>query len=390
MSKRILFVDDEPMVLQGVQRGLRNMKSEWDCEVASAGSEALERMAKEIVDVVITDMRMPGMDGAELLGKVKERYPHTIRMVLSGQSDRGTLLRAIGPTHQYLSKPCDLQALKRVLKKAFELSDLLGHEGLRRAVSQLEAVPSLPSLLFALKRELRSPEPSQVTLTEIIMQDPGMATKILQLVNSAFLGAPMQIVNLKEAISIMGVDRLRTLALTVGVFPELSDQFEPLWKHAVTVARCAQAISFLENASNQQAQEAYTAGLLHEVGSILLAATDGAKYQNVLRTVSEKKLSRRDSECSEFGATHNEVGAYLLGLWGLPESLVEVVAWHCAPSQSKQVSLGMLLAVHVAECCVHDDPLESRLDEELLTRLNLSCRLPLWRRACMEIYSNGA
>src|SRR5258708_4509441 len=127
MTKRILFIDDEPMVLSGIERSLRTMRKEWQMEFVSGGSEALEKMAINPYDVVITDMRMPGMDGAQLLEKVKNRFPQTVRMALSGQSDRDTVFRCIGPTHQYLSKPCDIDEIKQKLMHAFALRDLLHH-----------------------------------------------------------------------------------------------------------------------------------------------------------------------------------------------------------------------------------------------------------------------
>jgi YesN/AraC family two-component response regulator len=126
MNKRILFVDDEPMVLQGLQRSLRTMRMEWETKFATSGPEALEMMAEAPFDVVITDMRMPGMDGAQLLDLVKAKFPRTVRIILSGQSDRETILRSVGPSHQYLSKPCDVDELKPRLNRAFALRDMLG------------------------------------------------------------------------------------------------------------------------------------------------------------------------------------------------------------------------------------------------------------------------
>ena len=150
MNKRILFVDDEPAVLQGLQRSLRGMRQEWEMEFAASGREALETMARSPFDVVITDMRMPEMDGAQLLDQVRKRFPQTVRIVLSGQSDRETILRSIGPTHQYMAKPCDLEDLKQKLTHTFALRELLADPRLKEIVCQLENIPSLPSLYIAI------------------------------------------------------------------------------------------------------------------------------------------------------------------------------------------------------------------------------------------------
>ncbi len=188
MSKRILFVDDEPMLLQGLQRSLRSMRQDWEMAFVKGGNEALEAIDKQPFDIVVTDMRMPGMDGAQLLEEVKRRSPQTLRMVLSGQSDRETILRAINPTHQYLSKPCEGEELKARLLRAFALRDLLENSELKDLVSRLHSLPSLPSLYFELSGELSSDEPSLAKIGKLISADMAMTAKILQLVNSAFFG----------------------------------------------------------------------------------------------------------------------------------------------------------------------------------------------------------
>jgi YesN/AraC family two-component response regulator len=160
MNKRILFVDDEPMILQGIQHSLRGMRGEWDVALANSGAEALETMAQTPFDVVITDMRMPGMDGAQLLDLVKIKFPRTVRIILSGQSDRETILRSVGPSHQYLSKPCDLDELKQRLMRAFALRDMLNDSHLKEVIGRLKTVPSLPALYVAVTEALRSSDGS--------------------------------------------------------------------------------------------------------------------------------------------------------------------------------------------------------------------------------------
>ena len=123
MTKRILFVDDEPLLLKGLERSLRGMRKEWEMEFVLGGPQALDAMGRRPFDVVISDMRMPGMDGAKLLELVKEHFSQTVRMVLSGQSDKDAVFRAIRPAHQYLSKPCDIEELKQKLKCALARRD---------------------------------------------------------------------------------------------------------------------------------------------------------------------------------------------------------------------------------------------------------------------------
>jgi len=113
-KKRVLFVDDEPRILDGRRRMLRSMRHEWKMSFAETGQEALAILANQPFDVVVVDMRMPGMDGVQLLSEVRKRH-QIIRIVLSGTADREAILRAVGLAHQYLSKPCDAETLKSVL-----------------------------------------------------------------------------------------------------------------------------------------------------------------------------------------------------------------------------------------------------------------------------------
>jgi HD-like signal output (HDOD) protein/ActR/RegA family two-component response regulator len=399
MSKRILFVDDEPMVLQGIQRSLRIMRTEWDMEFATGGPEALEIMARGHFDVVISDMRMPGMSGAQLLEQVKAKFPRTVRMILSGQSDRETILRSIGPTHQYLSKPCSVEELRRKLGRAFALRDLLDNPTLKDIVSRMQTVPSLPSLYVEITEALQSPGTSVAELGSIIERDMGMASKVLQLVNSAFFGLPCQVASPKQAVALIGIDNIRALVLSVHVFSELEHQLTNdlafLWKHGCATAAFARVVSQSQESSRNQADDAFTAGLLHDIGRLVLASACTAEYSRVLRTASDTKTTILACEREVFGCTHAEVGAYLLGLWGLPDAIVEAVAWHHEPSQAHQAGFSPLIAVHAADHCdhlMHSYPNQNHvpnLDENLLAEMGLKDRLTVWLQACQELDRKG-
>jgi len=186
--KTLLFVDDEPRVLQGLQRQLRPMHHEWDMHFVDDGRKALEFMAAHPVDIVVTDMMMPGMDGSQLLAEVLKRHPQTVRIVLSGHAEREAVLRLVGPAHQYLSKPCDADELRRAIARALSLRDLLGNERLKQLATRVKNLPTLPALQNQLADELRKESPSMERVAEIVSRDIGMTAKMLQLVNSAFFG----------------------------------------------------------------------------------------------------------------------------------------------------------------------------------------------------------
>jgi HD-like signal output (HDOD) protein/CheY-like chemotaxis protein len=394
MNKRILFVDDEPLVLQGIKRSLRSMRSEWEIEFASGGPEALETMARAPFDVVITDMRMPGMDGAQLLDLVKAKFPRTVRIVLSGQSDRETILRSVGPSHQYLSKPCDLEELKQRLMRAFTLRDMLDNPRLKEVVGRLKTVPSLPALYVAVIETLQSPEGSIAKVGDLIAQDMGMCAKVLQLVNSAFFGLSSRVSSAQQATVLIGIENLKALVLSVQVFSDfggsLAQDLAFLWNHSMATASFAKAIARVQRSAIGIVDDAFTAGLLHDIGRLVLASAFGAEYQEVLRRAAEPGALLAQCEGDAFGCTHNAVGAYLLGLWGLGDSIVEAVAWHHQPAHAQPTSLSALIAVHAADYYDnqsqgHPSSEKSALDERLLSQLGLQPQMPLWAEACHEV-----
>jgi len=399
MSKRILFVDDEPMVLSGIQRSLRSLNREWEMGFAGSGADALLMMEQSPFDVVITDMRMPGMDGAQLLDLVKKRFPRTIRMVLSGQSDKETILRSVGPTHQFLSKPCDGEELKQKLTRAFALRDLLENPRLKELVGQIETLPSLPSLYIAITDALNSPNTSISKIGDIIAHDMGMSVKLLQLVNSAFFGLACQVSSPKQAAALIGVENIRALVLSVHVFSEFHGRFHEdmafLWDHSFAAAVFARAIARAQTAGRQTEDDSFTAGLLHDIGRLVLVCSCSDEYQQVLRSCKEKDIRLVAGEIETFGCSHSAVGAYLVGLWGLPHAVVEAVAWHHEPAQAMHDAFSPVMAVHVADYFAHRKHTEAvideapEIDEKFLARLGLENELPRWQDICHELAAEG-
>jgi len=186
--KRVLFVDAEPKVLDGLRRLLHPMGSEWEMTFVGSGSKALSQLAANPFDVVVTDIRMPEMDGVELLERVSRQYPRVVRIVLSGQADDETSMRVVDLAHQCLAKPCDPDILKRALNRSCALRDIVGDPTIQALLARIDHLPSMPGILVELVREIRSPQASFQKVATIMTKDVGMTSKILQLVNSAFFG----------------------------------------------------------------------------------------------------------------------------------------------------------------------------------------------------------
>lgn len=395
-KKRVLFVDDEPKVLDGLRRMLRKLRDEWEMEFALSGREALEAMARQPFDVVVSDMRMPEMDGAALLSTVKERYPGTVRLILSGHSDKEMILRSVGPTHQFLAKPCDADTLKDTVIRAYALRALLSSNELEAIVAGIDTLPSPPALYSKLIEVLQSPESSVQEVAEIISSDVGMTAKVLQLVNSAFFGLRRHIESLAQAISYLGLDTIQAIVLTAGAFSELSDNrealemAEALYPHSVKVGALAGMIAKSVGDDKRLIDDSVMAGMLHDVGKLVFVAKLPGVWREANKMARDKKMPLQDAERAVAGVSHAELGGYLLGLWGLPNPIVEAVAFHHRPRTCLSQAFSVLTAVHVANALVigteaaPDEPTARQLDTDYLQELGVADRVPEWQALANE------
>jgi HD-like signal output (HDOD) protein/CheY-like chemotaxis protein len=396
VMKRILFVDDESMVLDGLRRMLRGMRNEWEMEFVPSGDDALRSLAGGQFDVIVTDMRMPGMDGCQLLNRVKELYPDVVRIVLSGQSDMEMVLKSVGPAHQFLSKPCDAEILKATVSRVCATRSLLEDEALIRVVSGMESIPSLPELYSQVVEEVTSAEGSLNRIGEIISRDSGMSAKILQLVNSAFFGLPRQVTSPVKAVQLLGFDTVKALVLSVKVFSMFSRSdwqaysVDSLWAHSLGTGLCARAIAHQEKWGQELVDESFMAGLLHDIGKLILVEKRPLECLEVIKKISNG-TSLHDAERDIFGTTHAQVGAYLLGIWGLSEPIIKTVAYHHTPCICPGASPGNLAAVYLANIferkrlCGAGMGSAPKLDSQYLESLGIADRVTRWSSICGEM-----
>jgi HD-like signal output (HDOD) protein/CheY-like chemotaxis protein len=333
----VMFVDDEVGVLNGLRRLFRNKKDNWSMLFANSGAEALEIMEGASVDVLVTDMRMPGMDGAELLQQVADRFPVTVRIILSGQSDEETLLRTVGVSHQYLSKPCDSQLLEQKVSRALGLRKILMDAQLRNVIGGLRCIPSAPATYVQLVKELNSGSGFRQKLEDIVVNDPALTARLLQVVNSAYFGVVRDVRTAGQAMNLLGYDTLRALALEQGLIAPLADG--NMWSamissntmHSLRVAGLSRQLAQGAVGDAKSSEEAFTAGMLHDIGKWILAGALGQRYHAIMSEHHDTKASLIDLEHRELATDHCHVAAYLLALWGLPDAIVESALFHHNP-----------------------------------------------------------
>jgi HD-like signal output (HDOD) protein len=389
--KRVLFVDDEPRVLEQLQQMLESQKDQWDMAFAPGGEAALMLLDATPFDVVVSDIAMPGMDGAALMKFVCERYPAIVRIVLSAPQEMEEALRAVPVAHQFLLKPCDPNMLRVAVERATSLSNILSNKLLANLVGSVKDLPVLPRTYLALRQKLAEPEASIRDVVHIVEQDVAISAKILQLVNSAFFGLPREVSSVRTAVGFLGIDTLQNLVLSAGVFT-IFDQLarlpgfscEELQAHSQLIAKIAGQIP----ASAHVRGVAVVAGLLHDVGKLVLATRAPAHFTRALEGAEAEGRPLYVVETELMGVSHAEVGAYLLGIWGLPSPVVEAVAHHHHPERVPQDSLDAVGIVYISNILAHqvadrasagESLAQMEIDPEYLERLGVSEQFPSWQ-----------
>ncbi|HET7501467.1 MAG TPA: response regulator [Kofleriaceae bacterium] len=372
-------MDDDPAILGGLQNLLYRDRKRWDLVFAPGGDVALEEIRKQPFDIVVSDMRMPHVDGATLLNVIKDECPSTVRIMLSGQADREAIVRALPALHQLLSKPCDAATLRAALERSLGGADVERDARIRRIVGGLDKLPTPPDIYFDLTRLMQSPTTSVGDVAKVVMRDPGLAAKLLQLVNSAYFGAGQVTTSIQQAVSRLGTEQLRYIALTASVFA--SPEPREAWFSLPDLQRGSMSAANLarELAEPAGRDEAFASTLLHDIGHLVLALGRGPEF-DAFREGARDGAPELDLEVerSLIGVTHADIGARLLAIWGLPSTIVDAVQFHHDPGSAPEPCRRLASIVHVADTLVQHLPVRNQLNLESLERAGTAQLVPGW------------
>lgn len=365
---------------------------EWEVNSFTDGQKAMTELKRRDYDMVVAGLDVGDASAAELLNYTRRKHPTIPRFILASEADKMRAMKEGLGAHQFLTKPLDRALLKQTVDRALNLDVWLGCEDMRALVTRVRSFPTAPAVYLELLGALRSPGVTIEEVATIISRDMAISAKLLQVVNSAYFGYGTKLTDLTEVVGLLGFETVKSLATAIKMLAHYDRiklpnySIEELWAHSNEVARIARQITLECTGDRAMAESAFLAGLLHDIGKVVLAANFAQQYSGVQALAAKQSLPAWVVEKEIFGATHGEVGAFLLGLWGMPMEILEATAFHHDPSRDRSQGFTVLTAVHAANALHYEshsspDVRRASIDEAYLSRVGVLECLPVWRTA---------
>lgn len=395
MTKWILMVGQNEPLWAEFREYCAGAGSQWKAEFVQTGLEALGLFAQGKYDAVVADVQLCDMCGTDLLDDVMRWRPSTTRIILSDVGDTESTVQCMGRGHRHVFKPCDAKMLLSVLNQAPPPQAWRPCELAYGLITKMRRVPSPPTVYFQIVSEMESPYASVERIGGLISNDPALCAKVLQLANSALFGLQLQVVRPVEAVAYLGLETTKALVLLANTFTAFEQlklggfSVESLWRHSVFTGHSARRIAQAEDVSPEEAEQASAGGLLHDLGKLLFAANVPEKFGEAMARSRERQIPLWEAEHQIIGASHAEVGACLLGIWGLPRPVVEAVALHHDPARLKNMEFCPATMVCAANAFAREALPEENADGGMddspsaLKELGVEQRAEQWRLKCL-------
>jgi putative nucleotidyltransferase with HDIG domain len=389
-ERRILIADADERAPEIFRQALG---SGWTIVGAATGPAAQAEMQRQPCDVVVADIDLAEMGGSDLLDIIRGTHPATVRFLAASDDKKQRAMCHVTGGNQFLAKPFDIATLKNTVERRLAADLCIVNNSMRELIGRIRAFPTIPSLYLEVVNALNSPDATTEEVGAIVAKDMAMTTQLLQMLNSAYFSLPRTVTDPAEAVGLLGFETVKSLVMSVKLRNQY-DKIKPVyfsidavWRHSTTVARLAKELALLETGDSAVAASAFTAGLLHDLGKIILAANFDGQYNGAHAIARKNQVPLCDVESDIFGANHGQIAAYLLSLWGMPADVIQAAAWHHHPAQSADKSFCALTAIHVANALEHENNPDpdglsvSMIDRAYLQEIGLEHRLPDWCRA---------
>ncbi len=389
-ERRILVADADPKAADEIRQLLG---AAWNVVGVATGPGALFQMQKQVCDVIVADLDLPELNGAEVLDLIRIAHPRAIRFLAATEVQKQRAMCHVAGGNQFLPKPFDTATLKATVERCLAADQGIINNSMRELIGRIRSFPTIPSLYLEVVSALSNPTATTAEVGGIVAKDMAMTTQLLQMLNSAYFSFPRTISDPAEAVGLLGFETVKSLVMSVKLRSQY-DKIKPVyfsidnvWRHSTNVAHLAKQLADLETGDNAMAAAAFTAGLLHDLGKIILAANFDSQYSGAHAIARKNQLQLCEVESDIFGANHGQIAAYLFSLWGMLPGVIDAASLHHHPYRCAERTFNALTAVHVANALDHesnadpDDLPIPLLDMSYLEELGLTHRVPEWRRA---------
>ena len=391
-----LFVGGDPLWFGHLQRDVACLQPDWVCLHAPDSTGALRILAGGAVGAMVVDGQAG--DARRLIEAVREEMPQINCLIRCDISDRKGMDSWKGLDVALVDSHRDASGLVTSLQRIVRLREWSSDPAIKALLPRIRKLPATPKLYLEVTEELRNSKGSLEVIARLIQRDPVMSAKLLQLVNSAFFASAREIADMQDAVMILGSERIKSLILLAGIFSQYhssSERFalsvQAILAHSIEVGGFSRAIALSETQDAATAEAAFTAGVLHDVGKLILAGNLPEMFDKVQKLRKEEKLPEGEAELQVYGVSHTKVGACLLAAWGLPLAILEAIAYHDEPELSSGKAFSLLAAVHVANVFAHEaEPsspvaggvVRAGVNLQYLERVGLGDCRGRWREVC--------
>jgi putative nucleotidyltransferase with HDIG domain len=401
-NKRILFVTPDKAMVTSIQKDIKYLFQGWELHFAHDGRHGAHHLSHGSWEVIVVDTAIRDASVRDLLKGSLTKSPNAIRILLTNPGDSGyATVSLMSVAHRFLTKPCNLDALKVAIHQAMEVRLLLCSPQMQQVVAKITVLPQLPHIFVRVMEEMDNPEASARSVGALIAQDVSISAKVLNVVNSAYFGVAQRVADPSQAVSLLGMDTVRSIVLLFDVFAKfqhLGDRvpdfkLAALQRHSLAVAAGARAIARKESMDPVTQEHSYLAGLFHDIGKLVMLANFTKEFAAATRLSREQQVSASTAEWKVLGVTHTEIGAYLLGLWGFADPVIEACAYHHHPRKGTNAfGFSPLMAVHAADA-MHYATNEGRemvggdkMDVEYLRENYKAPAVPMWQELCARCF----
>ena len=381
----LLAVEDEPVSTAFTQA----LGAAWEATSVTSEGDAVAKVEERAFDAFLVDFNLGSSDASDLLNKVLEKRPETVRFLLAYEADLALVAAKVEGTPHILPKPIEPESLKKRVEEA--VCDSTAKETPSQTNNNNEP-PAVPPIYAEVIRAIETLGTSNQQLGELIAQDEYLTFETLRLTNSAYRGLPTDITDPVQAVNLLGLETIKALVMSLQFLAERRRlkpgylSFDQLWQHSVAVGQIARDLILFEKKDHLLASQALVAGMVHDLGKVVLATNFDDLYGRVHSLARKQPVSLWDIEKEMFGANHGEIGACLVGMWNLPGAIVEATALHHEPPLGEQQTLTVLAAVHIANVLAHqlqpndEDAMAvaAVINTPFLNELGLLDRLPVW------------